>query len=45
MSEKFDKAKQRVLLDHRFFASMMMRMKWTEDPKCKTAWTNGREVG
>lgn len=45
MSEKFDKAKQRVLLDHRFFASMMMRMKWKEDPTCETAWTNGREVG
>lgn len=43
--EKFEKAKQRVLLDHRFFAFMMMRMKWIEDPTCKTAWTNGKEVG
>lgn len=43
--EKFDKAKQRVLLDHRFFASMMMRMKWQADTSCKTAWTNGKVVG
>jgi predicted metal-dependent peptidase len=43
--EKFEMAKQRILLDHRFFASLMMRMKWGPDPTCKTLWTNGKEVG
>lgn len=43
--EKFEMARQRILLDHRFFASLMMRMKWGPDPSCKTMWTNGKEVG
>lgn len=43
--EKFAKARQRVLLDHRFFASIMMRMQWVEDPTCKSAWTDGKRVG
>jgi len=43
--EKFEAAKQRILLDHRFFASLMMRMQWGPDPTCKTMWTNGKEVG
>jgi predicted metal-dependent peptidase len=43
--EKFEMAKQRILLDHRFFASLMMRMKWGPDPTCKRAWTNGKQVG
>jgi len=43
--EKFEMAKQRILLDHRFFASLMMRMKWEPDPTCKRAWTNGKQVG
>lgn len=44
-AEKFQKAKQRILLDHRFFAALMMRMSWKEDTSCKTAWTDGRQVG
>jgi predicted metal-dependent peptidase len=43
--EKFEAAKQRILLDHRFFASLMMRMKWGPDTTCKRAWTNGKQVG
>ena len=43
--EKFEMARQRILLDHRFFASLMMRMKWGPDPSCKTLWTNGKQVG
>lgn len=43
--EAFTTARNRIINEHRFFAALMMAMKWIEDPTCKTAWTDGKRVG
>jgi predicted metal-dependent peptidase len=43
-SSKIARAIARTVLDHPFFASLLLGMRLREDPKTRTACTNGREV-
>jgi len=39
------KARSGLVLDHVFFGSLALRLRLVEDPKCKTAWTDGVHLG
>jgi predicted metal-dependent peptidase len=43
-SSKLAKAMARMVLDHPFFATLLLGMRLREDSKTKTACTNGREI-
>jgi len=42
---KIDKAKTALVLDHPFFATLIMQLQFVEDPACPTAWTDGISLG
>lgn len=44
ISSKIAKAIARTVLDHPFFATLLLRMRISEDFETKTACTNGREI-
>ena len=43
--EKLSRTRASMILDHPFFASLAMRLKFKEDTNCATAWTDGKTFG
>ncbi len=39
------KARANLVLDHPFFGSLALRLRFQEDPTCKTIWTDGITLG
>lgn len=44
-ADKLTKARSVMVLDHPFFASLALRLKFIEDKDCETAWTDGEFIG
>ncbi len=44
-ANKLTRARSVMVLDHPFFASLALRLKFQEDTECKTAWTDGEYIG
>ncbi len=42
---KLAKAKSAIILNDPFFACLMFKLQFVEDPTCKTAWTDGVRLG
>jgi len=41
----FIKARRTLILDHPFFASLVLYLTPVQDPKCKVAWVDGKRLG
>lgn len=42
---RLTKLRTQLLLDEPFFGTLLMRLPMIEDPKCKTMWVNGVNIG
>lgn len=43
--EKISKAKTKLVLSHPFFAVFVLKLKFIEDERCPTMWTDGKSLG